>query len=141
MCIYTYIHIWNPDHLDEKRCYGTYRYIPVYTGICTKSRLSYLVWGSMNGFTFSPVASWCDVDFQWGCMHAYTPMKNRSFTAVKSEKKIVQMIIWNLALYDIIVFVWYHSLGIWYHNQYHAYDIIVMILTLISMSAIWYHGP
>ena len=51
--------IWNPDHLDENRCFGMYRYIPVYTGIyryIPKSRLSYLVCGSMNGFTFSPVA-------------------------------------------------------------------------------------
>ena len=42
----TYYFIWNPDHLDEKRCYGMYRYIPVYTGIywyIPKSRLSYLV--------------------------------------------------------------------------------------------------
>ena len=29
--------------------------------------------------------------FSMGCMHAYTPMKGTSFTAVKSEKKIVQM--------------------------------------------------
>ena len=44
--IFIWLCIWNPDHLDEKRCYGMYRYIPVYTGIywyIPKSRLSYLV--------------------------------------------------------------------------------------------------
>ena len=41
--------VWNPDHLDENRCIGMYRYIPIYSGIFryipvyTKNWISYLV--------------------------------------------------------------------------------------------------
>ncbi len=56
------------------------------------------------------------------------------------------MSIWNLAL------LWYHSFSmislyitflsqyiIKYHMQYHMYDIIDMILHMISKSKLWYH--
>ncbi len=49
-----------------------YRYIPV----STKYR-----------HHIYPCGSQCDVDFQGLSMHAYIPMKDASFTAVKSEKK------------------------------------------------------
>ena len=66
---------------------GIYRYIPVYT----KKQAFIPGMRKYERFYIQSCGSWCDVDFQWGCMHAYTPMKGTSFTAVKSEKKIVQM--------------------------------------------------
>ena len=62
---------------------GIYRYIPVYT----KKQDLILGMRKYVRFYIHGCGSQCDVDFQCLSMHAYTPMKDTSFTAVKSEKK------------------------------------------------------
>ncbi len=55
----------------------------------------------MNGFTFGPVAHDALLIFNGGvCTH--TPMKGTSFTAVKSEKKLVQMLCLSTSVHTSI---------------------------------------
>ena len=64
----------------------------------------------MYGFTFTTVALTglqCDVDLQGLSMHAYTPMEDTFFTAVKSEKNIVQFICLLNIVYDTSIYRYY----------------------------------
>ncbi len=79
--IYKYIHI-----LSRVPGFQMHWYIPVYT------KEQDFILGQDSGSTIRftihpgrvPCGSQCDVDFQGLSMHAYTPMKDTSFTAVKN---------------------------------------------------------